>query len=150
MDLYLTVVVIVGKLIDERCDLILLECQENPMRRKLVKQMCLLCCLLIWLSACASVRASNKRYYSAPLPKVWEATSSTLKEMDIEPKVKDRDYFGGLVKAKLYDGTSLTIELTRKAGDVTEVIVKFGTFGDTEKSEMVHTKISSRLNLKKE
>ena len=117
------------------------------MKSKATKILIFLYCLTLGLSGCASLRGTDTRYYSAPLPKVWAAASSTLTEMGIEPRDKGHDYFGGLLRAKLYDRTSLAIELTRRTGDLTEVSVNIGTFGDQEKSEMIHSKISSKLNM---
>ncbi len=115
------------------------------MKNRYMNGLILLYCILLVLNGCASLRGTDRRYYSAPLPKVWEATSSALTVMDIEPRVRGHDYFGGLLTARLYDRTSLEIEMTRRAGNVTEVTVNIGTFGDREKSEMIHSRISANL-----
>lgn len=119
----------------------------------------LLCCLAIGLNGCAALVAAGvgagvgvgtykyvdgnlKRDYLGPMPKVWEATVAAMDDLKVASKVREKDYFGGLVKGIMHDGTQVTIKLKRQSENSTEVAVRIGVFGDRGKSEIIHDKIA--------
>lgn len=122
----------------------------------------LLCCLAIGLSGCTYVvvgavgagigfgtyryvDGNLKRDYLGSLPKVWEATVAALDDLKVTPEVQEKDYFGGLVKGIMHDGTKVIIKLKRESDTSTEVGVRVGVFGDREKSETIHDKIAQKF-----
>ena len=132
------------------------------MRSKKLRALSLLCYLAVGLSGCASVVAGAvgvgigfgpynyvdgnlKRDYLGPMPKVWEATVEALDDLKVTSEVQEKDYFGGLVKGIMHDGTKVTIKLKRESDTSTEVAVRVGVFGDREKSETIHAKIAQKF-----
>ena len=132
------------------------------MKGKRQRALILLCCLAMGLSGCAYVVAGAvgagigfgtykyvdgnlERDYLGPMPKVWEATVAALDELKVTPDVQEKDYFGGLVKGIMHDGTQVTIKLMRESDSSTEVGVRVGVFGDREKSETIHARIAQQF-----
>lgn len=132
------------------------------MRGKKQRALILLCCLAVGLSGCGYivvaavgagvgfgtykyVEGDLKRDYLGPMPKVWEATVAALDDLKVTSNVQEKDYFGGLVKGIMHDGTQVTIKLERQSESSTEVAVRVGVFGDLEKSETIHAKISENF-----
>ena len=122
----------------------------------------LLCCLALGLSGCAYVVAgvvgagvglgtykyvdgNLKRDYPGPMPKVWEATVAALDDLKVTTNVQEKDYFGGLIKGIMYDGTKVTVKVERQSDSSTEVGVRIGLFGDREISETIHAKIAQEF-----
>ena len=122
----------------------------------------LLCCLALGLSGCAYVVAgvvgagiglgtykyvdgNLERDYLGPMPKVWEATVAALDDLKVTTDVQEKDYFGGLIKGIMYDGTKVTVKLKRESDSSTEVGVRVGLFGDREISETIHGKIAQEF-----
>jgi hypothetical protein len=122
----------------------------------------LLCCLALGLSGCAYVVAGAvgagigfgtykyvdgnlERDYLGPMPKIWVATVAALDKLKVTPEVQESDYFGGLVKGIMHDGTKVTVQLKRESESSTEVGVRVGIFGDKEKSETIHAKIAQEF-----
>lgn len=132
-------------------------------KRKL-QLVALLCCFLIGLSACsrkwvvigaaaAAVGAGTyyylkgdlKRNYEAPMDKTWQACVQSVEELKLTTESKEDDAFNGIIKGKMADGKSFSINLKRLGENLTEVGVRIGTFGDRVRSEAIHDKILSKL-----
>ena len=124
----------------------------------------LLCCFLIGLSACSRkwavigaaaaavgtgayfyVKGDLKRNYEAPMDKTWDATIKALEELKINVESQNHDALTGVIKGKMADEKSFEINLKRVGDNLTEVGVRIGTFGDRERSEVIHNKIHSLL-----
>ena len=124
----------------------------------------ILCCLLIGLTACsrkwavigaaaaaagagtyAYVKGDLKRSYEASMDKTWQAAVQSVEELKLTTESKQHDAFNGVIKGKMADGKSFTINVKRLGENMTEVGVRIGTFGDRTRSEAIHDKILSKL-----
>jgi hypothetical protein len=134
------------------------------MVRRRLQLIALFCCFLIGLSACSKkwiaigaaaaavgtgayyyVKGDLKRDYEAPMDKTWDATVKALEALQINVESKQHDALTGVIKGKLADGKSFSLNLKRLGDTLTEVGVRIGTFGDREKAEAIHEKIHSML-----
>ena len=134
------------------------------MVKRRLQLVALLCCFLIGLSACSKkwvaigaaaaavgagayyyVKGDLKRNYDAPMDKTWDATVKALEALQINVESKQHDALTGVIKGKLADGKSFTVNLKRLGDTLSEVGVRIGTFGDREKAEAIHEKIHSML-----
>ena len=134
------------------------------MLRRHIGWVALLCCFLIGLSACSRkwvvigaaaaavgagtyyyVKGDLKRSYEAPMDKTWDATVKALEALKINVESKQNDALTGVINGKLADGKSLSVNLKRISESTTEVGVRIGTFGDRQRSEVIHDKILSSL-----
>ena len=126
------------------------------------RTMLLLCYLLMGLSGCAVVIATAvgvgvgfgtykyvdgnlQRDYIGPPDTLWEATLTAMDDLKVALEVKERDYFGGLIKGIMHDGTKITIKMKRLTDNSTEVGVRVGVFGDRKRSEVIHNKIAENF-----
>ena len=128
------------------------------------KSLALLGCLLISLSACsrqllilggaaaaagagtyAYIKGDLKRNYEAPIDKAWEAAVKAVEELKMIIESKKHDAFIGIIKGKMADGKSFAIHLKRLGENSTEIGIRIDTFGDRQKSEVIHDKILSKL-----
>ena len=126
------------------------------------RTMLLLCYLLMGLSGCAAVIAAGvgvgvgfgtykyiegnlQRDYIGPPDTLWEATLAALDDLQVAAEVKERDFFGGLIKGIMHDGTKITINMKRLTDNSTEVGVRVGVFGDRKRSEIIHNKIAENF-----
>ena len=134
------------------------------MAKRRLQLIALLCCFLIGLSACsrkwavigAAVAAAGagtyyyikgdlKRSYEAPMDKTWDATVKSVEELKLTTESTEHDAFNGVIKGKMADGKSFSINVKRLGENMTEVGVRIGTFGDRARSEAIHDKIHSKL-----
>ncbi len=134
------------------------------MVKRQLQLVALLCCFLIGLSACSRkwavigaaaaavgagtyyyVKGDLKRNYEAPMDKAWQAAVQSVEELKLSTESKEHDAFNGIIKGKMADGKSFSINLKRLGENLTEVGVRIGTFGDQVRSEAIHDKILSKL-----
>jgi hypothetical protein len=134
------------------------------MVKRQLQLVALLCCFLIGLSACSRkwvvigaaaaavgagtyyyVRGDLKRNYEASMDKAWQAAVTAVEELKLTTESKEHDAFNGIIKGKMADGKSFSINLKRLGENLTEVGVRIGTFGDRVRSEAIHDKILSKL-----
>ena len=134
------------------------------MVKKRLQLVALLCCFLIGLSGCSRkwavigaaaaavgtgayfyVKGDLKRNYEAPLDKTWQAAVKSVEDLGLSTESKQNDAFNGVIKGTMADGKSFTIGVKRLGDNLTEVGVRVGTFGDRERSEVIHDKILSNL-----
>ena len=134
------------------------------MVKRQLQLVALLCCFLIGLSACSRkwavigaaaaavgtsayfyVKGDLKRNYEAPMDKTWEATMKAVKALKLNVESQNHDALTGIIKGKMADEKSFEINLKRVGENLTEVGVRIGTFGDRERSEVIHNKIHSML-----
>ena len=123
-----------------------------------------LCCLLIGLSACSRkwavigaaaaavgagtyyyVKGDLKRNYEVPMDKAWEAAVKAVEDLKMTIESKKHDAFSGIIKGKMVDGKSFAINLKRLGENSTEIGIRIDTFGDRQRSEVIHDKILSKL-----
>jgi len=134
------------------------------MVKKRLQLVALLCCFLIGLSGCSRkwavigaaaaavgttayfyVKGDLKRNYEAPLDKTWQAAVKSVEDLGLTTESKQNDAFNGVIKGKMADGKSFTVNVKRLEENLTEVSVRVGTFGDQDRSEAIHDKILSNL-----
>ena len=134
------------------------------MFKRRLQLVAILCCFLIGLSACSRrlavigaaaaavgagtyyyIKGDLKRNYEAPMDKTWEATIKSVEELKLTVESQKHDGLSGVIKGKTADEKGFEINLKRLGENSTEVGVRIGTFGDREKSEVIHDKIHSKL-----
>ncbi len=134
------------------------------MVKRQLQLVALLCCFLIGLSACSRkwvvigaaaaavgagtyyyIKGDLKRNYEASMDKAWQAAVTAVEELKLTTESKEHDAFNGIIKGKMADGKSFSINLKRLGENLTEVGVRIGTFGDRVRSEAIHDKILSKL-----
>jgi hypothetical protein len=134
------------------------------MVKRQLQLVALLCCFLIGLSACSRkwavigaavaavgagtyyyIKGDLKRNYEASMDKAWQACVQAVEELKLTTESKEYDAFNGIIKGKMADGKSFSINLKRLGENLTEVGVRIGTFGDRVRSEAIHDKILSKL-----
>jgi hypothetical protein len=137
---------------------------ETAMKLRKQRAMLLLCCLMMGVSGCAAVIAAGvgvgvgfgtykylegnlQRDYIGPPDKLWQATLTAMDDLQVASEVQERDYFGGLVKGIMHDGTKITIKMKRLTDNSTEVGVRVGVFGDMKRSEVIHNKIAENFKI---
>lgn len=134
------------------------------MVKRRLQLVALLCCFLIGLSGCSRkwavigaaaaavgtsvyfyIKGDLKRNYEAPMDKTWQAAVKSVEDLGLSTESKQNDAFNGVIKGKMADGKSFTVNVKRLGENLTEVGVRVGTFGDRERSEAIHNKILSNL-----
>ena len=134
------------------------------MAKRRLQMVALMCCILIGLSGCsrkwaligataaavgggtyAYVKGNLSRTYDASMDKTWQAAVQSVEELKLTTESREHDAFTGMIKGKMADGKSFTINLKRLGENSTEVGVRIGTFGDRARSEAIHDKILALL-----
>ena len=134
------------------------------MAKRRLQIVALMCCILIGLSGCsrkwaligataaavgggtyAYVKGNLSRTYDASMDKTWQAAVQSVEELKLTTESREHDAFTGMIKGKMADGKSFTINLKRLGENSTEVGVRIGTFGDRARSEAIHDKILALL-----
>ncbi|MGD8492900.1 MAG: DUF3568 family protein [Desulfobacterales bacterium] len=134
------------------------------MAKRRLQTIALLCCFLIGLSGCsrkwaligataaavgggtyAYVKGNLSRTYNAAMDKTWQAAVQSVEALKLTTESKEHDAFSGVIKGKMADGKSFTINLKRLGENSTEVGIRIGTFGDRARSEAIHDKILTLL-----
>ena len=134
------------------------------MTKRRLQMIALTCCFLISISGCsrkwaligataaavgagtyAYVKGNLSRNYDASMDKTWQAAVQAVEELKLTTESKEQDAFNGVIKGKMADGKSFTIDVKRLGENLTEVGVRIGTFGDRVRSEAIHDKILALL-----
>jgi len=117
--------------------------------------------LLVYCSGCvaaavvagAGVGAGTYSYinreltatYHEPLKEIWPKTLSAVKKLQLTFRKKEIDALGGTIEARRSDTTIIKIRLTPVGVRDTAIGVRVGTWGNREKSELVHNAIRKEL-----
>ena len=83
--------------------------------------------------------------YEAPYIKAWDATLKALGKMESEIQSQKHDLTKGTIKAQLKDKRSVSISLSYKSTQQTEVVIRVGFFGDKDASEVIQENIRKQL-----
>jgi uncharacterized lipoprotein len=83
--------------------------------------------------------------YEAPYIKAWDATLKALEKMESKIKSQKHDLTEGTIKAELQDKKSVTISLSYKSAQQTEVVIRVGFFGDKNASDVIQENIRKEL-----
>jgi len=93
----------------------------------------------------AYVRGQLEVAYPAGYERTWAATLDSLNELELGVESADKDAFGGEIKAKRADGTSVKIAVAPVTSNSTSVKIRVGTFGNRTISETIANKIENKL-----
>ncbi len=83
--------------------------------------------------------------YHEPLKEIWPKTLSAVKKLQLTFRKKEIDALGGTIEVRRSDSTLIKIRLTPRGDRDTSISVRVGTWGDREKSELVHNAIRKEL-----
>ncbi len=83
--------------------------------------------------------------YHEPLQEIWLKTLGAVKKLQLTFRTKKIDALGGAIEARRADGTMVKIRLTPVGERDTAIGVRVGTWGNREKSEIVHSAIRKEL-----
>ncbi len=83
--------------------------------------------------------------YHEPLKEIWPKTLSAVKKLQLTFRKKEIDALGGTIEARRSDTTLIKIRLTPVGERDTAIGVRVGTWGNREKSELVHNAIRKEL-----
>ena len=83
--------------------------------------------------------------YHEPLKEIWPKTLSAVKKLQLTFRKKEIDALGGTIEARCSDTTLIKIRLTPVGERDTAIGVRVGTWGNREKSELVHNAIRKEL-----
>ena len=86
---------------------------------------------------------------SRDMTSVYEATLKALEELEIEVTEKSKDVFYAKVVAKVADGKKITIRIKPGEGNLTNLRIKVGPFGDENRSRVIYERIRQNLSLGK-
>ncbi|MFC1738671.1 DUF3568 family protein [Planctomycetota bacterium] len=81
---------------------------------------------------------------SHDLTSMYNATLAALGELEIEVTDKAKDVFSAKVVAQGADGKNITIRL-KPEGDLTNLSIKVGLFGNKEKASVIYERIKQNL-----
>jgi len=93
----------------------------------------------------AYVKGQLETAYPATYEQTWQATLDALEGLGISVETSGKDAFGGTIKAKRADGTSVRLKVAPITSNSTSVKIRVGLFGDRTVSEGISTEIASRL-----
>jgi len=83
--------------------------------------------------------------YHEPLKEIWPKTLLAVKKLQLTFRKKEIDALGGTIEARRSDTTLIKIRLTPVGERDTAIGVRVGTWGNREKSELVHNAIRKEL-----
>jgi hypothetical protein len=83
--------------------------------------------------------------YEAPYIKAWDASLKALEKMESSIQSQKHDLTKGTIKAELQDKKSVTISLSYKSAQQTEVVIRVGFFGDKNTSDVIQENIRKEL-----
>lgn len=81
----------------------------------------------------------------APIDKVYQATQTALRDLELRLIEKSKDGLNATVAARSAHYDRITVSLSRVTGGVTDVKIKVGFWGDESQSRLILTEIRKRL-----
>ncbi|MHC4111446.1 MAG: DUF3568 family protein [Planctomycetota bacterium] len=81
------------------------------------------------------------------LNRVYAATLTAVKQLEIEVTEKNKDVFYAKVIGKIADGRTVTILMEPGADKSTELRIKTSSFGNEERSRVIYKKIQENLKI---
>ncbi|MHC4286196.1 MAG: DUF3568 family protein [Planctomycetota bacterium] len=76
---------------------------------------------------------------------VYNATLTTLKQLEIDVAEKNKDVFYAKVVGNIADGRTVTIRMNPGADRATELRINTSNFGNEERSRVIYGKIQQNL-----
>ena len=110
-------------------------------------------CVAAWVAAGAGaavgtvayVQGEHSQVHAGNFERVWSATTTALKQFQIQTDKTTKDGLGGTIEAHRADKTSVTVKVEPSGENAATVRIRIGTFGDKADSEMIQGRISSLL-----
>jgi hypothetical protein len=111
------------------------------------------CAGMIFFGASAATGVVGYKYYKgaltvvfeAPFMKTYDAILTTLKNQDINVESTDRDLTSAKIMARRSDGKPVTISLTYRSANETEVVIRVGHLGNKDESVVLKDEIAKVL-----
>ena len=100
----------------------------------------------VGLGAYAYVKGELEREYDASFDEVWQASFSSLRQMQIIVTSTDRDALKGVIKGVRADDSSVRLTIDVNTARSTSVGVRIGMFGDRVFAEALHEEIASQIS----
>lgn len=91
------------------------------------------------------VKGELEQVHAAPYEKVWNATLSALRTMNVAVSETHKDQIGAKASGTRPDGTSIVASVLPVTKDSTSVRIRVGTFGDRPASEQIQAQIAVAL-----
>lgn len=86
----------------------------------------------------------------ASFPRAWAAAQAAMDDLDLTIVSRQRGEVSAKLVARGADNRRVTVSLERQMGDLTEIRVRVGIFGEESLSRLVLDKIRQRLRLRPE
>jgi hypothetical protein len=83
-------------------------------------------------------------------PRAWAAAQAAMDDLDLTIVSRQRGEVSAKLVARGGDNRRVTVSLERQVGDLTEIRVRVGIFGEESLSRLVLEKIRQRLRLRPE
>ena len=95
----------------------------------------------------AAVYSGSKLYAvaSQDLNSVYDATLTSLTQLEIEVAEKNKDVFYAKVVGKIADGRTVTMRMEPGADKATELRINTSSFGNEERSRVIYKTIQENL-----
>ena len=106
------------------------------------------CAPMIFIAGAAAGVGGYKYYngaltviYQAPYEKTFDASVKAMEELGFTITSKEKVLTNSKITAVLADNTPVSVSLTYKTADQTQVAIRVGTFGDEHASNVIKDKI---------
>lgn len=111
------------------------------------------CASVIFFGAGAATGVVGYKYYKgaltvifeAPLMKTFDATLATLKNQAVRVESTDRDLTSAKILARRSDKKPVTVSLSYRSANETEVVIRVGHLGNKYESEVLKDEIAKVL-----
>jgi len=91
------------------------------------------------------VQGEHSQVHAGSFERVWSATTTALRQLQIQIDRTTKDGLGGEIEAHRTDKTVVTVKLEPSGENATIVRIRIGTFGDQADSEMIQGRIAGLL-----
>ncbi len=91
------------------------------------------------------VHGEHSQVHAGSFERVWSATNTALRQLQIQIDRTTKDGLGGQIEAHRTDKTAVTVKLEPNGEHATIVRIRIGTFGDKAESEAIQARIASLL-----
>ena len=87
-------------------------------------------------------KGEQEQVHAAPYDRVWDATLSALRTLNITVSETQKDQISGKATGAKSDGTSVVVSVLPVTKETTSVRIRIGTFGDRPASEQIQGEIA--------
>lgn len=93
----------------------------------------------------AYVQGEHSQVHPGTFERVWSATATSLKELQIPVDTTTRDGLGGEIEAHRAYTTAVKVKVEPDGENASIVKVRIGTFGDKADSKMIQARNAAAL-----